>query len=69
MEILPFEWLTFRNPFGFISKVREVSAKLQIKPEWLMLLIWVESRFDSQAINPVAMPLGSFNVYHQHLQD
>lgn len=58
MEILPFEWLTFRNPFGFISKVREVSAKLQIKPEWLMLVIWVESRFDSQAINPVSNAFG-----------
>ncbi len=39
-EIAPFE-----------NKVREVSKKLNIPPEWLMAVIYSESRFDAAAKN------------------
>ncbi|NBA78943.1 transglycosylase SLT domain-containing protein, partial [Emticicia sp. ODNR4P] len=56
--MLPFEWLTYRNPYGYISKVREVAQRLKIKPEWLMLVIWVESKHSSQAENKLSEAFG-----------
>ncbi len=36
---------------GFERKVREVSADLEIAPEWLMAVIYAESRFDPAIVN------------------
>jgi Transglycosylase SLT domain len=36
---------------AFEEKVREVSAKLEIQPEWLMSVMFSESRFDAQVLN------------------
>ncbi len=35
----------------FEAKVREVSARLGVQPEWLMSVMYSESRFDAAAIN------------------
>ncbi|NBB32016.1 transglycosylase SLT domain-containing protein, partial [Cellulophaga sp. BC115SP] len=56
--MLPFEWLTYRNPYGYISKVRDVAQRLKIKPEWLMMVIWVESKHSSQAENKLSEAFG-----------
>ncbi len=56
--MLPFEWLTYRNPYGYISKVREIAQRLKIKPEWLMMVIWVESKHSSQAENKLSEAFG-----------
>ncbi|MBX7240252.1 MAG: transglycosylase SLT domain-containing protein [Bacteroidia bacterium] len=36
---------------SFEEKVREVSQKLEIPPEWLMSVMYSESRFDAAAVN------------------
>ncbi|MBX7242725.1 MAG: transglycosylase SLT domain-containing protein [Bacteroidia bacterium] len=36
---------------GFEEKVKEISLKLEIPPEWLMSVMYSESRFDASAVN------------------
>jgi len=36
---------------SFESKVREVAKRLEIQPEWLMAVMYSESRFDAGALN------------------
>ncbi|MBX7240912.1 MAG: transglycosylase SLT domain-containing protein [Bacteroidia bacterium] len=36
---------------AFEAKVREVSTRLNIQPEWLMSVMYSESRFDAAAVN------------------
>jgi hypothetical protein len=36
---------------SFESKVREVAKRLEVQPEWLMAVMYSESRFDASALN------------------
>ena len=36
---------------AFAKKVQEVSARLEIPPEWLMAVMYVESKFDASVVN------------------
>lgn len=56
--MLPFEWIINIKPYQFICKIREVSDKLGISPSWLMMVIWVECRFNSQAVNKYSGAFG-----------
>jgi hypothetical protein len=39
------------DPESFITKVYEVSKKLIINPNWLLYVIWMESKFKTTAVN------------------
>jgi hypothetical protein len=39
------------NPEAFIQKLMEVSGKLGINPNWLLLVMWKESKLDPKAVN------------------
>lgn len=39
------------NPEEFIKKLVDISKKLQINPNWLLLVMWKESRINPKAIN------------------
>ena len=39
------------NPTSFDAKVRDVAAKLLINPNWLMQVMWSESRLKPTAVN------------------
>jgi len=41
------------NKDAFIAKVREISKKLQIEPDWLMAAMWIESGIKADAINEI----------------
>lgn len=43
--------LFVRNPNAFAEKVKEISAMLGIAPEWLMAVIYSESKFDAGVEN------------------
>lgn len=38
----------------FITKVRSICAKLQINPDWLMMVMYMESKINAQAVNKQA---------------
>lgn len=39
------------DPETFISKLYDISKKLQINPNWLLLVMWKESKINPRAIN------------------
>ncbi|MDX1906121.1 MAG: transglycosylase SLT domain-containing protein [Bacteroidia bacterium] len=39
------------DPQGFEGKVREIAGMLDVPPEWLMAVMYSESRFDAAAVN------------------
>lgn len=43
--------LFVENPNNFEKKVREISEKLDIKPEWLMAVMYLESKFNANIEN------------------
>lgn len=42
----------------FIAQVKETSRFLEIDPSWLMIVIFIESRFNRKAINPTSGAVG-----------
>ena len=56
MEIQPgsliFENLVTENKEAFIAKVKAISSKLQINPNDLMCVMWLESKINSHIVNP-----------------
>ena len=40
------------NKIEFINKVNTICAKLRINPEWLMIVMYAESRLNPAALNP-----------------
>ena len=40
------------NKIEFIDKVKTICAKLKINPEWLMIVMYAESRLNPAAMNP-----------------
>lgn len=47
-----FEQYVTTNKQAFLAKVKEVSKKLLIEPDWLMAVMYKESRINPQAVNP-----------------
>ena len=55
---LPYEEINFINKENFIAKVHEVSIRLLIKPSWLMIVMWIECKFNRNIINPYSGTVG-----------
>ena len=49
---LLFEEKVTRNRATFIAKVKSISAKLLIEPDWLMAVMYKESGINEKAVNP-----------------
>lgn len=46
------------NPLAFENKVREISSLLQVDPNWLMLVMFIESSLDASRVNPMTGATG-----------
>lgn len=46
-----FESYVTENKAEFLAKVRSISSKLLIQPDWLMAVMWKESRINPRAVN------------------
>ena len=46
------------NKKEFALKVTDICNQLNIKPEWLMFVMWFESRLNPQAVNPISGTTG-----------
>lgn len=55
---LPYADKIKENKYEFLLGVLEVSALLRINPEWLMTVMWAESRLNPQAQNPYTKATG-----------
>ncbi|MCI5715070.1 MAG: transglycosylase SLT domain-containing protein [Candidatus Onthomorpha sp.] len=49
---LLFEEKVTRNRATFIAKVKSISARLLIEPDWLMAVMYKESGINEKAVNP-----------------
>lgn len=49
---LLFEDKVTRNKEAFVDKVKSISAKLLIEPDWLMAVMYKESGLNEKAVNP-----------------
>lgn len=58
--ILSNKWIlaSDENAAEINQKVIAISDKLGINPDWLMMVMWLESKLDSQAVNPVSHATG-----------
>ena len=55
---LIFSHLVTQNREAFFQKVRSISNQLGIDPNWLMAVMWKESRINHMAVNPVSNATG-----------
>ena len=46
------------NREEFALKVADICSQLNIKPDWLMFVMWFESRLNPQAANPISKAQG-----------
>lgn len=46
------------NREEFTTKVASICSQLNIKPDWLMFVMWFESRLNPQAVNPISGATG-----------
>ena len=46
------------NKKEFALKVADICNQLNIKPNWLMFVMWFESRLNPQAVNPISGATG-----------
>lgn len=46
------------NKNEFVAKLQLISQKLSIHPEWLMIVMWAESRLNEKAVNPISGATG-----------
>jgi hypothetical protein len=46
------------NKKEFALKVTDICNQLNIKPEWLMFVMWFESELNPQAVNPISGSTG-----------
>lgn len=53
-----YENLITENRPAFLAKLAEISAKLKVVPDWLMVVFKVESSVDHRKINPVSGATG-----------
>ena len=52
------EEIVYTNKAEFLQKVRDISTVLGVDPNWLMHVMWSESRLNAQAINPITGATG-----------
>ncbi len=55
---LVYEDLVKENKEAFIKKVKEISSRLGINPNWLMLVMYMESNINHRAVNPMGGATG-----------
>ena len=53
-----FEAYIKENKIEFTEKVNNISGELGIDPNWLMFVMWFESRLNPQAVNPISGATG-----------
>lgn len=53
-----FENFIRENRDTFIRKVNDIATMLSIKPEWLMFVMYFESRLNHKAVNPITKAAG-----------
>ena len=53
-----FEEYIKENKKEFTEKVNNICAELRIEVNWLMFVMWFESRLNSQAVNPISGATG-----------
>ena len=46
------------NREEFTEKVASICSQLNIKPDWLMFVMWFESKLNPQAVNPISGATG-----------
>jgi len=52
------EEIVYTNKAEFLQKVRDISTVLGVDPNWLMHVMWSESRLNPQAVNPITGATG-----------
>jgi hypothetical protein len=55
---LPYEDEIEINKENFINKVWQVAEKLSIKPGWLMIVMWIECKFNRSIVNKFSGTVG-----------
>ena len=55
---MTFEEYIKDNKSEFIDKVKTISGELGINPNWLMFVMWFESKLNPQAVNPISGATG-----------
>ena len=53
-----FEEYVQGNTKEFTDKVEDICCELQIRPNWLMFVMWFESKLNPQAVNPISGATG-----------
>jgi hypothetical protein len=56
--MIAFEWKKFVNKEAFIEQVNATALVLDIKPDWLMMVFYLESGFRRTAQNPHSRAIG-----------
>lgn len=57
-----FEEYIKENREEFAEKVNNISGELGIDPNWLMFVMWFESKLDPQAVNPISGAVGLIQI-------
>ena len=55
---MTFEEYIKENKIEFTEKVNNISGELRIDPNWLMFVMWFESKLNPQAVNPISGATG-----------
>ena len=55
---MTFEEYIKDNKIEFTEKVNNISGELGIDPNWLMFVMWFESKLNPQAVNPISSAVG-----------
>lgn len=50
------------NREEFATKVADICNQLNIKPNWLMFVMWFESKLNPQAVNPISGATGLIQI-------
>ena len=53
-----FEEYVQDNRKEFTDKVEDICCELQIRPNWLMFVMWFESKLNHKAVNPISGATG-----------
>jgi hypothetical protein len=58
MEKLVYQDMVKENTIAFTQKVRDIADRLQINPNWLMLVMKMESNINHRIVNPMGGATG-----------
>lgn len=56
--MLLYETYISSNKAAFLTKVNQIAANLKVDPNWLMAIMYSESRLDHTIVNPVSKSVG-----------